>query len=168
MRRCALGGAGLPTDVALRCSDLKCPEKCIIREATETRMNGMIVSSPTELSIGRVTVKPAQRQVLVDGRPAALGSRALDVLFVLVDHRDRIVKKDELLDHAWHGLVVEENNLQVQISALRKVLGPQAISTIPGRGYRFTAVLGADIALPAAASAAVASSREAPSIAVLP
>lgn len=146
MRRCALGGAGLPTDVALRCSDLKCPEKCIIREATETRMNGMNVSSPTELSIGRVTVKPAQRQVLVDGRPAALGSRALDVLFVLVDHRDRIVKKDELLDHAWHGLVVEENNLQVQISALRKVLGPQAISTIPGRGYRFTALLEGEVA----------------------
>ncbi len=47
------------------------------------------------------------------------------------------VGKAELLDLVWPGLVVEENNLQVQISALRKVLGPAAIATVPGRGYRF-------------------------------
>jgi adenylate cyclase len=48
------------------------------------------------------------------------------------------VPKDELIDVVWPGLVVEENNLQVQISALRKVLGTQAIATVPGRGYQFT------------------------------
>ncbi|MGH8797592.1 MAG: ATP-binding protein, partial [Caldimonas sp.] len=52
-----------------------------------------------------------------------------------------LVTKNELLDLVWPGLVVEENNLQVQISSLRKLLGPQAIATIPGRGYRFTAAL---------------------------
>ena len=75
------------------------------------------------------------------GRPVGLGARAFDVLLALVERRDRIVAKNELLDSVWPGLVVEENNLQVQISSLRKALGPQAIATIPGRGYRFTAAL---------------------------
>jgi DNA-binding response OmpR family regulator len=68
------------------------------------------------------------------------------------------VPKDELIDVVWPGLVVEENNLQVQISALRKVLGAQAIATVPGRGYRFTVSPGASPAstsgsTPASASA---------------
>ena len=68
----------------------------------------------------------------------ALGSRAFDLLAALVARRDRVVPKDELIDVVWPGLVVEDNNLQVQISALRKVLGAQAIATVPGRGYQFT------------------------------
>src|SRR5207253_7819226 len=111
---------------------------------------------------------PATRQLLAEGLPVALGARALDVLLALIERRERLVTKEELLELVWPGLVVEENNLQVQISALRKILGPQSIATIPGRGYRFAAVLGADEALPTAASAAAASSREAPPIAVLP
>jgi DNA-binding winged helix-turn-helix (wHTH) protein len=76
--------------------------------------------------------------LLIDGHSAPLGARAFDVLLVLVERRDRTVTKNELLDLVWHGLVVEDNNLQVQISTLRKVLGQNAIATIPGRGYRFT------------------------------
>jgi DNA-binding winged helix-turn-helix (wHTH) protein len=87
---------------------------------------------------GQVEVKPSERQLLVEGRPAAVGARAFDVLLALIDHRDRVVTKDELLDMVWPGLVVEENNLQVQVSTLRKVLGAQAVATVPGRGYRFT------------------------------
>ncbi len=87
---------------------------------------------------GCVEIRSDERQVLVGGQPAALGSRAFDVLLALVERRDRVVAKDELLDLAWPGLVVEENNLQAQVSSLRRVLGPQAIATIPGRGYRFT------------------------------
>jgi non-specific serine/threonine protein kinase len=87
---------------------------------------------------GDVEVRPAERQVLVDGRPAPVGARAFDVLLALIDHRDRVVSKNELLDMVWPGLVVEENNLQVQVSSLRKVLGPNSVATIPGRGYRFT------------------------------
>ena len=68
----------------------------------------------------------------------ALGARAFGVLQALIEHRERTVTKDELLDLAWPGVVVEENNLQVQISTLRKILGPLAIVTIPGRGYRLT------------------------------
>ena len=93
------------------------------------------------LRFGRAEVRPSERQLLVDGRPVSLGARAFDVLLALVERRDRIVAKNELLDSVWPGLVVEENNLQVQISSLRKALGPQAIATIPGRGYRFTAAL---------------------------
>ncbi len=81
-------------------------------------------------------LQPDQRQLLVEGRPIALGARAYDVLLVLAERAGRLVSKNELLELVWPGLVVEENNLQVQISTLRKVLGPQVISTIPGRGYR--------------------------------
>ncbi len=52
-----------------------------------------------------------------------------------------MVAKNELLDIVWPRLVVEENNLQVHISALLKLLGPDVIATIPGRGYRFTLAL---------------------------
>lgn len=93
------------------------------------------MSSP--LRFGRAEVRPAERQLLIDGRPAALGARAFDLLLALIEHRDRVVSKNELLDLVWPSLVVEENNLQVQISALRKLLGAPAISTIPGRGYQF-------------------------------
>jgi DNA-binding winged helix-turn-helix (wHTH) protein len=83
----------------------------------------------------------AERQLLVDGAPAKLGSRAFDVLAALVERRGRTVSKNELLEIVWPDVVVEENNLQVQVSALRKLLGAKAIATIPGRGYRFTAAL---------------------------
>jgi TolB-like protein/DNA-binding winged helix-turn-helix (wHTH) protein/rhodanese-related sulfurtransferase len=74
--------------------------------------------------------------LLIDGHSAPLGARAFDVLLALVERRDRTVTKNELLDVVWPGLVVEENNLQVQISTLRKVLGQNVIATIPGQGYR--------------------------------
>ncbi|HUP96540.1 MAG TPA: tetratricopeptide repeat protein [Usitatibacter sp.] len=89
---------------------------------------------------GQVEVRPAERQLLVKGQPAAVGARAFDVLLALIDNRDRVVTKDELLETCWPGLVVEENNLQVQVSTLRKLLGAQSVATIPGRGYRFTLV----------------------------
>lgn len=72
-----------------------------------------------------------------DGQPAALGSRALDVLLALVQRPATLVSKSDLLDRVWPGLVVEENNLQVHVSSLRKVIGAKAIATVPGRGYRF-------------------------------
>jgi hypothetical protein len=66
--------------------------------------------------------------------------------------RDRTMSKSELLDLVWPGLVVEENNLQVQTSHLRKVFGATAVATIPGRGYRFTLQPDADAgAIPAPA-----------------
>lgn len=82
-------------------------------------------------------VLPARRQILVAGQAVPLGARAFDLLLVLIEHRERMLGKDELLTLVWPGLVVEENNLTVQISALRKLLGADAIATVAGRGYRF-------------------------------
>ena len=89
------------------------------------------------LHFGRCGLRARERLLLIDGRPAPLGARAFDVLLALVERRDRVVGKAELLDLAWPGLIVEENNLSGQISALRKVLGAPAIATIPALGYRF-------------------------------
>ena len=91
-----------------------------------------------ELRFGRIEVRPALRQLRVDGKPVVLGSRAFDVMMALVERRDRLVSKEELMDAAWPGVAVEENNLSVQISALRRALGPDAIATVTGRGYRLT------------------------------
>jgi|KBSMisStaDraftv2_1062788.scaffolds.fasta_scaffold55975_2 adenylate cyclase len=96
------------------------------------------------LKFGRFELQARQRRLLQDGDPVPVGTRAFDVLVTLAERRDRVVTKAELLDLVWPGLVVEENNLQVQISTLRKLLGPQAIATIPGRGYQFTAALSDD------------------------
>ena len=94
-------------------------------------------------------LRPTARQVLVHGQVAAIGARAFDLLMALAERRERVVSKNELLELVWPGVVVEENNLQVHISALRKHLGAAVISTVPGRGYRFAATL-----LPAAGSTA--------------
>jgi DNA-binding winged helix-turn-helix (wHTH) protein len=93
------------------------------------------------LAFANFELQPERRRLLQAGQPVALGTRAFDVLLSLAERRDQVVTKSELLDLVWPGLVVEENNLQVQISSLRKLLGPHAIATIPGRGYRFTAAL---------------------------
>jgi len=90
----------------------------------------------------RFVVQFDSRQLLAEGKPVKVGGRAFDLLAALIGRRERTVSKDELLDVVWPGLIVEENTLQVHISALRKLLGSQSIATIPGRGYRFTAMLG--------------------------
>ena len=73
------------------------------------------------LVFGRFELQPERRRLLQDGNPVAIGARAFDVLLALAERRDRVVTKAELMDLAWPGLIVEENNLQVQISALRKI-----------------------------------------------
>ncbi len=83
-------------------------------------------------------VRADRREVVVDGAVTPLGARAFDVLAQLDAHADRVVTKQELLEQVWGGLAVEEGNLTVQISALRKVLGAGAIATVPGVGYKLT------------------------------
>lgn len=91
------------------------------------------------LRFERFEVRTDVRQVLVQGVVLPLGARAYDLLELLVGERDRVVPKDEIFEKVWPGLVVEDNNLTVQISTLRKALGADAITTSQGRGYRFTA-----------------------------
>lgn len=88
------------------------------------------------IRFGRFELQPTERRLLADGQPLALGGRAFDVLLVLAEQRGALVNRADLLDRVWPDVVVEENNLQVQVSALRKVLGAPAIANIPGRGYR--------------------------------
>jgi adenylate cyclase len=93
---------------------------------------------PNEYRFGRYSLQPAEQRLLVDGDPQSIGPRAFDVLVAMVERAGQLVDKQALLDRVWPGLVVEENNLQVQVSALRKILGPDAIATVAGKGYRFT------------------------------
>jgi predicted ATPase/DNA-binding winged helix-turn-helix (wHTH) protein len=91
-----------------------------------------------DLELGDFQVRPAERRAFLHGRPLALGARAFDLVLVLIEQRDRVVSKDELLALVWPAVVVEEANLAVQVSGLRKLLGNNAITTIPGRGYQWT------------------------------
>jgi predicted ATPase/DNA-binding winged helix-turn-helix (wHTH) protein len=96
------------------------------------------MASDREFRFHDYTLIPARRLLLSGTARVKLGSRAFDVLLVLVEHHHRIVSKHELMATVWPRVVVEENNLEVHVLALRKLLGHPAISTIPGRGYHFT------------------------------
>jgi predicted ATPase/DNA-binding winged helix-turn-helix (wHTH) protein len=102
---------------------------------------------------GQFDLQPRERRLLEHGSPVTVHPRAFDLLVALVERAGHLASKDELLIAVWRGLVVEENNLQVQISALRKILGSDAIATIPGLGYRFVLDVDAVLADSARASA---------------
>jgi predicted ATPase/DNA-binding winged helix-turn-helix (wHTH) protein len=98
-------------------------------------------SEPTvSVAFGRFRVLPHRRELLADGRPIGLGGRAFDVLMALIEARGAVVGKDALMARVWPDRIVEENNLQAQISALRAAFGVERhlIRTVSGRGYQFT------------------------------
>ena len=91
----------------------------------------------------------AKRLLLRDGKPIALNSKTFDLLLALVERHGEILSKDELLEKVWAGQFVEEGNLTVQVSTLRKIFGERKnehrfIVTVPGRGYSFVAELDDD------------------------
>src|SRR5215207_3952108 len=93
---------------------------------------------------GPFRIDPLKRRLLRDGEPMRLTPKAFDLLLVLVEESGRTIEKNELLEKVWPGTAVEENNLNQNITALRKSLGDsrqesQYIATIPGVGYRFVA-----------------------------
>ena len=95
---------------------------------------------------GPFSLDPTERVIFRDGTPVPLTPKVFDTLVYLVRNRGRLLTKDELLKEIWPNTFVEEVNLAVNISALRKVFGegPQDcryIATIPGSGYRFVAEL---------------------------
>ena len=97
----------------------------------------------TEFSFGRFRLLPRQRLLLESDRPVHLGSRALDILAVLVERPGELIPKRELMTRVWPSTNVCDDNLTVHISALRRVLRDggcsRCILNIPGRGYLFVA-----------------------------
>lgn len=122
--------------------------------------------TPRDYRFGRYTLKPVQRQLLVDGVAAKLGARAFDVLLALIEHRHSPLPKRELIDRVWPDVVVEENNLEVHVWALRKLLGAQAIATVPGRGYRFALPIDQEIGThtPATSALPIRSAEQLPQL----
>ena len=108
------------------------------------------VGTAATLEFGRFQVLLRRRELLSEAVPIELGTRAFELLLVLVEADGALVTKEELLSRVWPGIVVAEENLKVQISALRKALceSRDFIRTEFGRGYRFTAVVRATAGLP--------------------
>ena len=89
--------------------------------------------------LGDFAVFPATRVLLRNDSEISIGSRAFDLLVVLLEARGRMVEKVHIQRRVWPSTIVDDCNIRVQISYLRKVLGPGAsIKTIPGRGYLLT------------------------------
>ena len=89
-------------------------------------------------------LETGERRLSKDGRPVPLASRTFDLLHALVEKNGHLLTKEELYQSVWADRIVEESNLSVQISAIRKALGesergPHYIDTVKGHGYRFVA-----------------------------
>jgi TolB-like protein len=125
------------------------------------KMESMV--SPS-LRFGAFTLLSGEQRLLCNGADVLLGPRAFGVLCLLVQRQGQLVTKDELLDTVWQGLVVEEANLHVQVSLLRKAIGSEAVITVPALGYRF----GLPVVEESAASQAVASPLRRLSVIVMP
>jgi len=98
------------------------------------------------IRIGNAQVSLERREAFLDGKPIVLGGRAFEVLATLIKAKGRVVGKDELFSKVWAGTVVEDNNLQVQVSLLRKAFGDRGlIQTVPRRGYRLAAEISFDV-----------------------
>lgn len=126
-----------------------------------------------DLQFGTYRLKLAERQLLGPEGPVKLSARAFDILALLLEKPDEVVSKSTFLDAVWPGLLVEENALQVHISALRKALGNGMIATVSGRGYKYAgpgplAVEPAGDQTPNGVAADGLAPQLKPSIAVLP
>src|ERR1700731_3495243 len=93
---------------------------------------------PERYRFGSFELQPDNRRLLKDGAAVSLRPRAFDLLAALVDRAGHLVTQDELLDRVWPKMEGEEAARHVQVSALRKVVGADAITTVSGRGYQFT------------------------------
>lgn len=102
----------------------------------------MNAQSPPEVAFGPFRLDVRSRRLSRNGTAVALGERGLDVLCALVAADGALVTKADLIAQVWPGVTVEENNLQVQIYAVRRALGEDGdsrgyVRTVSGRGYRF-------------------------------
>ena len=105
-------------------------------------------ATEASLEFGRFRVSLRQRQLLADGVPIELGTRAFELLLILLKANGLLVTKEQLLARVWPGIVVAEDNLKAQAFKLRRALGEDRdfIRTEFGRGYRFTATVRSTVA----------------------
>ena len=110
------------------------------RDPASAGRHEVSTSGDAALRFARFCVLPRARQLLVDGQPIELGSRAFDLLMVLMLAPGFLITKKEIMSRVWPDTVVDESNLKVQMSALRRVLNldRDVIKTVHGRGYVFT------------------------------
>ncbi|MEZ5426209.1 MAG: winged helix-turn-helix domain-containing protein [Pyrinomonadaceae bacterium] len=97
-----------------------------------------------KISFDEFELNRTHRQLFRDGRPVELYAKTFDLLVCLIENNGRVLTKGEILDRVWENQFVEESNLAVQISVLRKALGetvgqPRYLITVPGKGYKFVA-----------------------------
>src|SRR6201996_911429 len=114
------------------------------------------------ISFGPFLLLAEERLLLEDDRPVRLGSRAFDILVFLIERAGAVVGKEELIARAWPQTFVEEANLKIQVSALRRAIGDgqggqRYVVTVPGRGYNFVAPVHHEEPAEAAFSETVAS-----------
>jgi DNA-binding winged helix-turn-helix (wHTH) protein len=104
--------------------------------------SGVSGAAEPALRFGPFTLFPKQRRLYLEGRPVRIGSRAVEILVHLVEHRGELVEKEDLISAVWPRTTVDENYLKVHISALRRALSDRNrtyLATVAGRGYRFIA-----------------------------
>lgn len=106
----------------------------------------MTLPQPGNYEFGEFRIETGKRQLLRNGEPVPLTPKVFDTLLYLVLHTEKVVEKNELMKAIWPDTVVEENNLNQNVSMLRRVLGESRgenryIVTVPGKGYRFIASL---------------------------
>lgn len=91
-------------------------------------------------TIGDIEISADRRRVLISSKPFNIGSRAFELLELLADANGALVTKEEIMRRVWPNTIVVENNVHVQISTIRKMLGKDAsrLVVVPGRGYRLT------------------------------
>jgi adenylate cyclase len=127
-----------------------------------------------EISFGRFGLDLGRPELRCEGRPVRVHRHALDILCALAEAKGEIVSKDDLIARLWPGRIVEEGNLHVHVSELRRALDDQGeghshVVTVPGRGYRLAGLTGASPPGPAVSlSPQPLPLPDKPSIAVLP
>ena len=125
---------------------LKPPQKVLNLAANFSKIFQTMESNTQKqlICFGEFELDLERRRLMREGQPLSLKAKTFDLLVFLVENNGRIISKDEILDKVWAGQFVEEANLSVQISALRKALSetknePRFLITIPGVGYKFVA-----------------------------
>jgi predicted ATPase/DNA-binding winged helix-turn-helix (wHTH) protein len=117
--------------------------RIVHRGMREIRLRTMAGDSGhRDLKFGPFELLVSERVLRRDSQVLPLGDRALDILLYLADHPGEVIAKQELIDHVWPDVTVEEGSLRVHVAAIRKALGDgqfgnRYIANIKGRGYSF-------------------------------